>query len=43
MIKLPFNVSKASAETIIKLMVIGALQVGEKGIKASEPGVYPKK
>lgn len=42
MIKLPFNVTKASADTTIKLMVIGALQVGRDGLCANEPGIYPK-
>lgn len=43
MIKLPFNVTQVRAETIVRLMVIGALQVGESGLCVSEPGVYPKK
>lgn len=43
MINLPFNVTRASAETIVRLMVIGALQVGENGLCANEPGIYPKK
>lgn len=40
--EMPFNVSRASAETVLALMVMGALQVGEDGLKASEPGIYPR-
>lgn len=42
MIKLPFNVTQVNAETIVRLMIIGALQVGERGLRVSEPGIYPK-
>lgn len=38
-----FKVPKASSKTIVRLMVIGALQVGENGLCASEPGIYPKR
>lgn len=37
-----FKAPKASSKTIVRLMVIGALQVGENGLCASEPGIYPK-
>lgn len=42
-IELIFKVPKASSKTIVRLMVIGALQVGENGLCASEPGIYPKR
>lgn len=38
-----FKVPKANSKTIVRLMVIGALQVGENGLRASEPGIYPKR
>lgn len=42
-LKTPLKTSMASPNTIVRLMVIGALQVGENGLCVSEPGIYPKK
>lgn len=36
MINLPFNVKQASAETIVKLMVMGILEVREDGLHVSD-------
>lgn len=43
MLKLPLSSKRASEETVKVLVSIGALYVDEKGIHASEPGIYTAK
>lgn len=42
MIKLPCGTERASEETVKVLIAIGVLYVDENGIRANEPGIYPK-
>lgn len=39
-IDLLFGEYSISAEIVVRLMVAGALQIGENGLKAGEPGIY---
>lgn len=42
-IDVPLKTKRVDPEIIVKLMVIGALQVGDNDLCVNEPGIYPKR
>lgn len=42
MLKIPFEMERASESMVEFLLSIGALYVDENGIHANEPGIYRK-